>query len=202
MNDAITEDTALAADWAGFVAGDATARDRLYARCYDEFRQIAHRVLRRNDAPRLLQTTELVNEAAMRLLRLDRMRWQDRGHFLAMAARVMRQVLIDDSRRDLAQKRGGVRVHTTWMDERGMSEAAASGLAPDEGVDLARLDAAMRDLSTLSPARAQVVELRFFAGLTLEETALAMDVSDSTVKRQWRAARAWLLAELADDRPD
>ncbi len=101
----------------------------------------------------------------------------------------MRQVLIDDSRRDLAQKRGGLRVHTTWMDERGMPETAGA-LAQDDGVDLERLDAAMRDLSTLSPARAHVVELRFFAGLTLSETALAMAVSDSTVKRQWRAAGA------------
>ncbi len=90
----------------------------------------------------------------MRLLRLGRMRWQDRGHFLAMAARVMRQVLIDDSRRDLAQKRGGLRVHTTWMDERGMSGTGADAVAPDQGVDLERLDAAMRDLSSLSPARA------------------------------------------------
>ena len=192
LNQLVTEDPALAADWAGFLAGNTPARDRLYARCYDEFRHIAQRVLRRNQTPGGLQTTELVNEAAMRLLRLDRMNWQDKGHFLAMAARTMRQVLIDESRRDLALKRGGVRVQTTWLtNEHGAVTTGA-------GIELEKLDSAMRELHGIAPERARLVELRFFSGLTIEETALAMGISDTTVKRQWRAARAWLLAYLSD----
>ena len=191
----VTDDVSLAMDWAGFLAGDAPARDRLYARCYDEFRRIAQHVLRRN-ARRPLQTTELVNEAAMRLLRLDRMNWQDRGHFLAMAARTMRQVLVDESRKDLALKRGGIRVQTTWIEDQ---HAAAT---TEASIEIEQLDAAMAELHVVAPERARLVELRFFSGLTIEETALALAISDTTVKRQWRVARAWLLAQLSPDNPE
>ncbi len=186
VDESSTEDRDFAEDWAGFLAGRADARDRMYERCYAEFRLIARRLLRRQAGKSLYQTTEVVNEAAMRLLRLDRMRWQDRGHFLAMAARVMRRVLIDESRRDGTQKRSGIQVQTAWLERNGN----------DVHVDLERLDAAMADLAAIDPERARVVELRFFAGLTIEETALALDCSENTVKRRWRVARIWLLQEI------
>jgi RNA polymerase sigma factor (TIGR02999 family) len=185
-DDSPTDDQAMAADWAGFLAGQEAARDRLYARCYAEFRAIAHQLLKRQAGKSLYQTTEVVNEAAMRLLRLDRMRWQDRGHFLAMAARVMRRVLIDESRRDNAGKRSGIKVATTWLDRD----------HADPMVELERLDTAMADLAAIDPERARIVELRFFAGLTIEDTARALDCSENTVKRRWRAARLWLLEQI------
>lgn len=187
----LTTDVALAADWAGFLKGDGAARDRLYARCYDEFRVIARKVLRGRDR-RVLQTTELVHEGAMRLLKLNRMRWQDRGHFLAMAARAMRQVLIDELRKENSIKRGGLKLHTTAHEDQLLTDSTIDGL------DIERLDAAMKQLAQVSPERARLVELRFFVGMTTTEIAEALECSERTVKRQWRAARLWLLAQLAD----
>ncbi|MGQ0619050.1 MAG: ECF-type sigma factor [Panacagrimonas sp.] len=173
--------------WERAVAGDAFARDRLLALYYDEFRGVARRVLR-DDRERLgLQTSDLAHEAALRLLKLDRIGWNDHAHFLALSARLMRQVLIDEVRRFRAAKRQVPQVLTLWPDQE------PSTYLP---IDLEALDAALTRLALIDEKRARVVELRFFAGLSIEEIAVEHGVSASTVRRQWRAARAWLLNEL------
>lgn len=165
---------------------DGTANDALLTAYYAELRTIARRVLGQDSGKLLLQPTELAHEAAMRLIKLERMSWQDINHFLATAARVMRQVLLDEVRRARAQKRQAPGVLTLWPDA-----------APTEtGFDIEALDAALDRLQVVSPERARVVELRFYTGLSIEEIAQVSGVSDRTVKRQWRAARAWLLNEL------
>lgn len=161
--------------------------DRLLALYYQDLRGIAQRILRQDNAAALLQPTELAHEAAMRLMKFERMDWQSVTHFLATAARVMRQALIDEVRRALAQKRQDGRLLTAWPD------AAPT----DTGIDLEALDRALTRLEAISPDRARVVELRIFAGLSIEEIAAVQGVSERTVKRQWQVARIWLTAELA-----
>lgn len=176
--------------------GDGSARDRLVAVLYPELRALADRQLRGERSNHTLQPTALVNEAYLRLSGLERMDWQDRGHFVHMAARVMRGILVDHARRRQAAKRdGGLQVTLTGVDL----------AAPEAGdVDALALDAALARLEQLDPDKARVVELRYFGGMTIEETAEAMASSPATVKRQWQAARAWLFAALADggDPPD
>jgi len=169
-------------------AGLATLADpdRLLALYYQDIRTIARHLMNRDAAVHLLQPTELAHEAAMRLMKLERMNFQSVPHFLATAARVMRQALLDEVRRALAKKRQNQPLLTTWPDSK----------PTDTGLDLEALDRALRKLETISPERARVVELRFFGGLTLEEVAEVQGVSVRTVKRQWQAARIWLLAEL------
>lgn len=165
-------------------AGDAVARDRLLALHYAELKRIARRVVG-GDAARLeLQPTELLHEASMKLMRLDRLEWRDRAHFFATAARVMRQVLIDQVRRARASKRNDGFGPITML--------------PGEtrGFDLLALDAALERLTAISAEKGRIVELRVFAGLSVEEAAEAMGVSPSTVKRGWRVARAWLYDAL------
>ena len=177
--------TSLLKQWRG---GDDSARDRLVAVLYPELRALADRQLRGERADHTLQPTALVNEAYLRISGIERMDWQDRAHFVHMAARVMREVLVDHARRRLAAKRdGGRQVTLTGLD-----------LAAPEagGVDALALDAALARLEQLDPEKARVVELRYFGGLTIEETAQAMASSPATVKRQWQAARAWLFEAL------
>lgn len=173
--------------WQGYVAGDARASNRLLEMCYQQLRVIARRYLARDNAAALLMPTELVNEAALRIMRLDRMRFNDRAHFLATAAHIMRQVLLDEVRKARSGKRQHQRVTTS----------IAADMPAAIMVDFEDLDAALTRLSSVSPDYARIVELRFFVGLTIEEIAEVDGVSDSTVKRQWRAARAWLLDQLA-----
>jgi RNA polymerase sigma factor (TIGR02999 family) len=135
-----------------------------------------------------LQTTALVNEAYLRLVDVQRVRWQDRAHFLAMAARLMRRVLVDAARAKHYQKRGGGAILVTF-DELQMA-------ATEPGHDLVALDAALDVLARTDARKSQVVEMRFFGGLTVEETAEALKVSVDTVMRDWKLARAWLLREL------
>lgn len=156
---------------------------------YQDIRTIARRLLRRDSAVTLLQPTELAHEAAMRLMKLERMDFRSVPHFLATAARVMRQALLDEVRRALAKKRQNRQLVTVWPDA-----APTSG-----GLDLEALDAALVRLEAVSPERARVVELRFFAGLSVEEVAEVQGVSVRTVKRQWQVARIWLSAELGGD---
>lgn len=165
--------------------------DRLLALYYQDIRAIARRILKRDAAVTLLQPTELAHEAAMRLMKLDRMDFKSVPHFLATAARVMRQALLDEVRRALAKKRQNAVPMTAWP----------GALADDTGIDLEALDAALQRLEAISPERARVVELRFFAGLSNEEVAEVQGVSLRTVKRQWQVARIWLLAELGGPRP-
>jgi RNA polymerase sigma factor (TIGR02999 family) len=178
--------------WDGFARGDGTARDRLLALHYAEFRAVARRVLRDDGPPLAMQPTDLAHEAALRILKLDRIDWCGRAHFLALSARVMRQTLIDEVRRFKAAKRQMPEV-TTWL-EQGLDGPQVPRLLP-----IYRLDDALTALFAIDADRARVVELRFYAGLTMAEIALETGVSESTVERQWRSARAWLLAELADD---
>lgn len=171
--------------WAGASRGEPRARDRLLAAHYAEFRRIARRVLR-EDAGRLaIQPTDLAHEAAVRILKLERMDWRDRTHFLAMSARIMRQTLMDEVRRYRASKRQLPPILTFWCE-------------PQRGgvFDLEEFDAVLAKLFEVDGERARVVELRFYAGLTLAEVAVALDVSESTVERRWRGARAWLLSAL------
>lgn len=170
--------------------GDLSARDRLVDAVYPELRAIAQRQLGAERRGHTLQATALVNEAYMRLSGLDRIEWRDRVHFVHMAARVMREVLVDHARRRAAGKRdGGERVSLTGLD-----------LAAGEGgdVDVAALDGALQALERVDPEKAQLVELRYFGGLTIEETAEALSLSPATVKRHWQVARAWLFQALAD----
>jgi RNA polymerase sigma factor (TIGR02999 family) len=179
----------LPALWAGFARGDTGSRDRLLSLFYDEFRSIARRVLN-GDGPRLqIQPTDLAHEAAIRILRSDSIAANDQRHFLALGARVMRMTLIDEVRRQRAACRNGEFV-TLWTE---------AGSDPGTSFDIEAFDDALRRLAAIEPDGARVVELRFFVGLTLEEVASVMSLSESTVQRRWRSARAWLLKELQGD---
>jgi RNA polymerase sigma factor (TIGR02999 family) len=138
-----------------------------------------------------LQATALVNEAYLRLIDLKQIRWQDRAHFFAMSARVMRRILVDFARARRQDKRGGGAARVS-LDE-------ALLVSRDPGHDLVALDEALQSLATVHPRKSEVVELRFFGGLSLEETAEALHVSIDTVKRDWRFAKLWLLRELRDN---
>ncbi len=163
----------------------------LLERYYAEYRQLARRVLSHDHAAAFIQPTELAHEAALRLFRLERMDLSGRTHFLSLSARMMRQVLIDEVRRFRAQKRQAPQVLTRWPGE---TEAPPA-------FDIEAFHEALSRLEQIDPDRARIVEQRFFAGLTIEEIAVASGVSESTVKRQWRVARAWLLDDLAGDAP-
>src|SRR5579863_7567484 len=166
-------------------SGDREALGILIAKVYPELRRLALRQLRREKAGHTLQPTAVVHEAFLRLIDQSRVDWQCRAHFFAIAAQSMRRVLIDYARSRLAKKRR--------HDEAPLSLSAVR--SPDDGlspVDLLALDTALGRLENLDPEQARIVELRFFAGLTVEETAVAMDLSPATIKRHWRSARAWL----------
>jgi RNA polymerase sigma factor (TIGR02999 family) len=175
--------------WSGFCAGDEKSRDRLLASHYAEFRRIARCVLAA-DGPKLqIQPTELAHEAAIRVLRLERMEVNDRVHFMALASRIMRQILLDEVRRFRARKRQTPSIETYWGDALHPNQASA--------FDLEAFDEALDRLAAVDATRARIVEQRFYAGLTMDEIAIALDVSVSTVQRQWRSARAWLLSQMS-----
>lgn len=181
----------LDALWDGFSRGEPRARDRLLALHYDEFRRVARRVLNGDAVKLQMQPTDLAHEAAIRVMRLDRVSFRDRTHFLALSARVMRQVLLDEVRRRNASKRRPPVITLFWDPE------APSATPP--AMDMEAFDEALKRLFAIDEERARVVELRFYAGLTLEEIAEATSQSLSTIKRRWRAARAWLAADLGLD---
>jgi RNA polymerase sigma-70 factor (ECF subfamily) len=156
---------------------------------HDELRRIARRCLYGEHANHSVQATELVNEAFLRLVDVQHVNWQNRTHFLAMSARLMRRVLVDLARSRGADKRGGGAVRVTLDDA-----ALGGGLEPE--ADVIRLDDAIQALAALDDRKSRVVELRFFGGLTVDETAVALQVSSKTVLRDWEFARAWLQREL------
>ena len=169
--------------------GDLASRDRLVDAVYPELRAIAQRQLGGERAGHTLQATALVNEAYMRLSGLERIEWQDRVHFVHMAARVMREVLVDHARRRAAHKRdGGQRVSITSLD-------LPDG--EDGGIDVAALDGALDALERFDAEKAKIVELRYFGGYSEVEIAGMLGISDRTLRRDWRKARAFLLAEMS-----
>jgi RNA polymerase sigma factor (TIGR02999 family) len=171
--------------------GDDRALEELLPMVYAELRTIASRQLRQERPGHTLQPTALVNEAYLKLQRLRSIRWHDRSHFFAFASRIMRRILVDHARGRLAAKRGAGVVQVDWLE--GIGERERSDLSAEVLVDL---DRALDRLTTERPRLAQLVEVRFFGGLTVDEAAAVLDCSPRTVKRDWAFARAWLLREL------
>ena len=182
-----SETTQLLRAWA---SGDQGALEQLTPRVYDELRRIAGHFMRDERPGGTIQTTALVHEAYLKLIDVTNVDWQHRAHFFAVSAQIMRHILLDQARRRVAAKRGGAAPRVN-LDE-----------VPDIGSGRAReliaLDDALNALAKVDPRKARVVELRFFAGLSVEETAEVLKVSSDTVKRDWRLAKVWLLCELKD----
>lgn len=176
--------TQLLLDWSH---GDEASLEELLPLIYDELRQLAHVQMLRERRDHTLQTTALVHEAYLRLVDQQRVSFRGRAHFFGAAARVMRRLLVDHARRRLTEKRGGGA--KVALDE-------ALAMAPRRAAELVALDGALADLERLDRRQCHIVELRYFAGLTLEETAAAVGVSPTTVKREWSVARAWLYRQL------
>ena len=188
MRDAeCSETTQLLRAWA---SGDQGALEQLTPRVYDELRRIAGHFMQDERPGRTIQTTALVHEAYLKLIDVTNVDWQHRAHFFAVSAQIMRHILLDRARRRVAAKRGGAapRVNLDEVPDIGSGRAR----------ELVALDDALNALAKVDPRKARVIELRFFAGLSVEETAEVLKVSSDTVKRDWRLARAWLLAELGD----
>jgi len=180
-----SETTQLLRAWAN---GDHSALEQLTPRVYDELRRIAGRFMRDERRGRTIQTTALVHEAYLKLVDVENVDWQHRAHFFAVSAQIMRRILLDQARRRVAAKRGGATPRANLDD------------IPDLGSGRAReliaLDDALNALAVVDGRKARVIELRFFGGLSVEETAEVLKVSPDTVLRDWRLARAWLLAEI------
>ena len=162
----------------------------VFALVYDELRKLAASALRHERSDHTLQPTALVHEAYLRLADEPTARWENRSHFMAVAARAMRRILVDHARKHKAVKRGSGAVRLSLDD---LERAATS---PSDAVDLVALDDALGRLANLDPRQARIVELRFFGGLSVEETAAVVDASARTVKRDWQLARAWLKREM------
>ena len=171
--------------------GDESALDRLIPLVYPELRKLARRYMARQSPQHTLQTSALINEAYLRLVDQQEVEWRDRAHFFAAAAQIMRHILIDHARSHLYKKRGGGSPHVALEDVAVVSEERAA--------DLVALDEALKRLEKLDRRKSKIVELRFFGGLTVEETAEVMKLAPITIKREWRSARAWLQSELDND---
>jgi RNA polymerase sigma factor (TIGR02999 family) len=168
--------------------GNQAAQEKLVPLVYDELKKLARRYMRRERADHTLQTTALVHEAYLRLVRQQSPHWQSRAQFFGIAAQLMRRILIDHARRHLREKRGGTQV-VLPLDE-------AFAFSPEHSEDLLKLDEALDRLSKLDPRQSRIVELRFFGGLSVEETSKFLSVSPITVKRDWAVAKVWLYGEL------
>ncbi|MBU0756280.1 MAG: sigma-70 family RNA polymerase sigma factor [Planctomycetes bacterium] len=169
-------------------AGNKTAHDQLMLRVYDELRALAKRFLLQERMDHTLQPTALVHEAYMRLVDQDKAGWNNQAHFFRVAAKMMRRVLVDHARRRLAKKRGG--------DARRLPITQVSELGIKEDEDLIAIDEALDELSSLDPQKCKIVELRFFAGLSVEKTARVLDLSIRSVEREWSMARLWLYRRI------
>ena len=177
--------TQLLLDWSG---GDNDALNRLMPLVYQELKRMARYYMRRERPDHTLQTSALVNEAYIRLVDYKKMRWQDRAHFFAVAAQAMRRILVEHARGRTRAKRGG--------DARKVSLDEAATLADEKAADIVALDLALNSLAEFDPRKSQIVELRYFGGLNIEETAEVIGVSPATVKREWNTARIWLHREI------
>jgi len=169
-------------------AGDQDAQNRLFELVQNELHRLARQYMARERVGHILEPTALVNEAYLRLVDIQHVRWRDRGHFFAIAARVMRRILVDSARSRLYQKRGGGVLEVS-LDE-------AIFATPQSDPDLIALDEALNVLEKTDERKSRVVELRFFAGLNLEETSAAIGISTDTATRDWKMAKAWLLREI------
>jgi RNA polymerase sigma factor (TIGR02999 family) len=168
--------------------GEEDALEKLVPLIYDELRRIARRYMKREPAGHTLQTTALVNEAYLRLIEQKGMKWQNRAHFFAISAQLMRRILVSMARARHANKRGG--------EARQVSLDEALVISEERAAELVALDEAMNELAALDPRRSRVVELRYFGGLSVEETAEVLNISPETVMRDWKRAKAWLYTEL------
>ena len=183
----ITDPTTLLAAWR---SGSRDALDDLFPLVYEELRAKAHRLLENRGGAETLSTTALVHESYLKLIRSEGLTWQDRAHFLAIAARAMRMVLVSYARGQSAEKRGGGVVPLELREELALSAGRAG--------QMIALDEALERLARLNDRLSRTIELRFFGGLTIEETGEALGVAPSTVKADWNKARAWLYRELGD----
>lgn len=199
--------TQLLAAWS---SGDQQALNELMPLVYGELRRLAQSHLRRERPGHTLQRTVLVHEAFLRLVNQKEVQWQGRAHFLGLASRLMRRILVDHARARLAAKRGDGAHHVSFDDAIGTpdgeveidSDPEAPLVTPDQPmIDLVALDDALIRLEAMDPQQGKIVELRFFGGLTMEETAQALGISVATVKRDWAVAKAWLHRELGDAMP-
>ena len=183
--------TQMLLDWS---RGDCSAADQLFPLVYDELHRLAERQMRRERSDHTLQATALVNEAYLRLVDQNRVQWQNRAHFFGVAAQLMRRILIKYAERHRAAKRGGGR------NELPLEEACV--VTDQRADDLIALDHALTDLAAIDSRQGQIVEMRFFGGLSVEEIGLVLGVSPATVKREWRMAKAWLFGAISqsDDR--
>jgi RNA polymerase sigma factor (TIGR02999 family) len=181
--------TKLLIEWNG---GDGEAFEKLIPLVYHELHQIASRHLRRESVERTLQTTALVHEAYLRLIDQTRANWQNRAQFFAVAATVMRRILIDHARKRLRPKRGG-EVFKVSLDE------GTIDVSDERAAELVALDEALKRLAAEDPTKARLVELRYFGGLSIEETAEVLGVGTATVVRQWRVVKAWLFKEIVGE---
>ena len=173
-------------------AGDQSALNRLTPLVYDELRRMARRYMRKERAGNTLQTTALINEAYLRLVDVQSVGWQDRAHFFAVSAQVMRRILVDAARARGSAKRGGlvIRVdHSAAVDLDQIPEIGRSA-------ELIALDDALKALAEIDPRKARVIEMRFFGGLSVEETASVLGISPQSVLRDWKLAKAWLIREM------
>jgi len=185
MTDSSYDITALLVDWSN---GDQSALEKLLPLVERELHRLAHSYMRRESPDHTLQTTALVNEAYLRLIDQKKTRWQNRAHFFGIAAKIMRRILLNWARDQQRQKRGGGAIQVS------LSEVVAIPLI--KGADLIALDEALERLNMTDERKARVVELRYFGGLSVEETAEVLDISAITVLRDWKFAKAWLLREI------
>jgi RNA polymerase sigma-70 factor, ECF subfamily len=195
---ALTIDGVMGDDLTGLLIewqrGDRTALDKLTPLVYDEIRRIAHRYVQREREGHTLQTTALVNEAYLRLAGQQQINWQNRAHFFAVTAQVMRHILIDYARRRHYVKHGGEAKRIEFSEA--LATQGAALMSGPRAAELCALDEALDELAKLDPRKSRVVELRYFGGLSLDETAEVLKVSSMTVRRDWRAAKAWLFRRM------
>lgn len=184
----LPEITRILKSWSG---GNREAVDDLIPLVYDELHKVAAQYLRRQRSDHTLQPTALVNEAYLKLIDISNVNWQDRAHFFAVASQTMRHILVDHARAQAREKRGGG-AQKLSLDE-------AISLSKEKEVDVLSLDEALHQLAAIDEQQSKIVELRFFGGLTVEETAVVLKISPATVKREWRIAKAWLYGKISND---
>jgi RNA polymerase sigma factor (TIGR02999 family) len=178
-----------------WVSGDAAALDRLTPVVYTELRRLARRYMRRERLGNTLQTTALVHEAFLRLVDVKSVDWRDRAHFFAVSAQIMRRILVDSARARRSEKRGGQAQRVDHSSEFNLDQIAASPSGRDR--QLVAIDDALKALGEMDPRKARVIELRFFGGLSVDETAEVLKISPQSVMRDWKLAKAWLLREVS-----